>query len=131
MSSPLSFWRGAVDCPACGAGAPSGLAIATLTRHGTDLTCRCCGLAIWEGELLLRGNEMSAEEVVERVRDLDPDRGEQEDGFRAPWERAWVLGLVASPLMEVPAAEGRGPADQAVAAVAVFTPRRGHRSRVR
>lgn len=84
MDSP--FPTPGVDCPACGASAESGLAIATTGADGSDFACAVCAFTIWQSGVLDRGAEISSEEVIALVGRLVPGLP-SDRAYREPWNR--------------------------------------------
>jgi len=70
------------DAPCCGASAASGAFIVTQTWP-CSAACRCCGTSFVEGTVI-PGDNLDAEEVVRRVRNLAPGLSERE-AFVEPW----------------------------------------------
>jgi hypothetical protein len=92
-----NYWKGPIDCPACGASRETALAIATTTLDGISLLAGCCGLIVWQGSIISRGRAIAPATVVRRALATRPDL-RPDDAFREPWEREIVLGLERSPL---------------------------------
>lgn len=92
MNSSIPNSSDEIDCPACGAPAESGLAIASLGVHGMDSSCLCCDFFVWQGAVVMRGTEITREDVIRIVRERAPGLSDSE-AYREPSDRRSLLTL--------------------------------------
>lgn len=91
MPTPTPAHSG-IDCPACGASAESGLAVAMASDEGSDFSYHACCFTIWQGSIHDRGSEIPPDEVIALVMGRVPDLPSNL-AHREPWERRSGLAI--------------------------------------